>query len=398
MVEWSPQQREALRLVGGWRSAGRNQCFVLGGYAGTGKTTLARHLAGEAGGRTYFASFTGKAAHVMRKTGVEASTIHKLIYLPREKCDLRLRQLENELGKLRRSKEEPDAKKARELEEAVRAERENLSRPDFLLNHDSPLCGARLVVVDEYSMVDQRIGADLMSFGCPVLALGDPGQLPPVRGSCYFDEPDYVLTEVHRQAAGNPVVGLATEVREGRLLRPGKYGSSSVLRRSELSGGDLDDMMLAVDQVLVGTNRTRRTVNQMVRKMLGKKGPLPEVGDKLICLRNDHEVGLLNGQTWVVEKVAAGRFLRLTLRGEDDEVLHCLAHRDHFESETVSLSPRTRKLAQELDYGYAVTVHKAQGSQWESVLLFDEWCWDGRTQWLYTGITRASEDVTVIVN
>ena len=247
-MEWSSQQESALRLAERWRRVRSSPYFMLAGYAGTGKTTLARHLAAGAGGQVFFAAYTGKAAHVLRKTGIEgASTIHKLIYLPREKSEEKLRDLERDLAACG----EGHPRKAVRLRSEIAAELENLRRPDFTLNTDSPLRGAALVVVDEYSMVDQQTGRDLLSFGCPVLALGDPGQLPPVRGTQFFSgEPDVVLTQVHRQAEGSPIIRMSRDVREGRALVPGKYGSSSVLRRSQVSGPQLAEMMLGADQNL----------------------------------------------------------------------------------------------------------------------------------------------------
>ena len=397
-MRWSPQQEHALRKAKQWRTTGASPYFTLAGYAGTGKTTLARHLAADAGGQVFFAAYTGKAAHVLRKTGIDASTIHKLIYLPRDKCDERLRDLERKLAMLVGSGDEK-AKKIIKLRQEIAAERENLRRPDFTLNYDSPLLGASLLVLDEYSMVDQQVGRDLLSFGCPILALGDPGQLPPVRGSQYFTgEPDAMLTEIHRQAEGNPIIRMSRDVREGKRLVPGQYGSSQVLRRADVDAQALAVLMLWVDQILVGTNATRRSFNQHVRRLLGRTSPLPEVGDKLVCLRNNHLEGMLNGQIWMVGTVRPGRgFLRLGLYDEDGNKVTCLAHREYFEHEAVELDPRTRRAANEFDYGYVLTTHKSQGSQWDKVLVFDEWRGSNHSQWLYTAITRAAESVTVVM-
>lgn len=391
-VEWSPQQREAQRLVGEWRRRGSRPYFVLAGYAGTGKTTLARHLAAGVAGKVYFAAFTGKAAHVLRRTGIEASTIHRLIYLPRDKCGARLALLERELARLREDLPEEAARLRRE----IAAERENLRRPDFTLNEDSPLRGAALLVIDEYSMVDERMGEDLLGFGCPILALGDPGQLPPVRGTRYFGAPDFTLEEVHRQAAESPVLRLATLAREGRRLPKGEHGESRVLTWSAVSGAKLVSMMLGADQILVGLNVTRKKINAEVRRQLGRSGPLPEVGDKLVCLRNNPDEGLLNGQIWTVAGARARAFLELELVGEEGERARCLSHRGPFEGKDAPLDPISRKRANDFDFGYALTVHKAQGSQWDRVVLCDEWRGTDRQKWLYTGITRAAESVTIL--
>jgi exodeoxyribonuclease-5 len=396
-MDWSPQQEEALRKAKRWRKSGKKPYFTLAGYAGTGKTTLARELSKDAGGPVFYAAYTGKAAHVLRKTGLEeASTIHKLIYLPRNKCDERLGELEARLGRLLRAVS-PNTEKIAKVRGEIILEQENLRRPDFTLNIDSPLGEAKLLVIDEYSMVDQRAGVDLLSFGCPILALGDPGQLPPVKGTQYFTgEPDVVLTEIHRQAEGSPIIRMSKYVREGRELGVGRYDTSRVLHGGDVTPAQLGEMMLGADQVLVGTNLTRRRLNQEIRTLLGREGVLPVAGDKLVCLRNNHKEGLLNGQTWTVERVRGKKHLELGLCNEDGERLTCLAHRDHFEGDGAAIDPRARRDANEFDFGYALTVHKSQGSQWDNVLLFDEWHGANRRQWLYTAITRAAERITIV--
>jgi len=394
---WSPQQEGALRQVSSWKRLRRKPYFTLAGYAGTGKTTLAKQLASDTEGAVYFAAYTGKAAHVLRKTGIPlASTIHPLIYLPRTKCDAHLVSLRVQRAKLVQKKPTPTAE-IYLLDNKIAAEQVNLSRPEFTLNTDSPLCRASLLVIDEYSMVDQQTGYDLLSFGCPVLALGDPGQLPPVQGARFFNsEPDCLLTEIHRQAADNPIIRLSKDVREGKTLKPGTYGMSRVVNRSQVSDSQLGPLVLGADQLLVGLNETRQQFNRYVRQLLGRKDHLPVAGDKLVCLRNNHQDGLLNGQTWTVDRVSGQEHLQLRLRGEDGEQVTCLGHYEHFEGRAAELDHKSRREANEFDYGYALTVHKSQGSQWENVVLLDEWRGSNRAQWLYTGITRAAERVTVI--
>lgn len=400
-MNWSPQQEEALARVGEWLRSGSMPSFTLAGYAGTGKSTLARHLAAGVVGDVLFVTYTGKAAYVLRKMGNPwASTIHKLIYEPHDKSDEILRGLHRERIRVEASEMPRVAKSSvlSLLDKKIKIERDNLRRPEFSLRSDSPLLGANLCVVDEYSMVGEELGRDLLSFGCRVLALGDPGQLPPVQGRCYFSsEPDYLLTEIHRQAWGSPVIRLSKDAREGKALALGAYGSSRVVLESSLSDRQLRDLVTSHDQILVGLNRTRAQYNTQFRKVLGHRGALPVAGDKLVCLRNDHDKGLLNGQIWKVRRVKDGsRYLDLSLVGEDGESLDCLAHRDHFLGRGDELDPSERRRAAEFDYGYALTVHKAQGSQWDKVLLVDEWYGVDREKWLYTGITRAAESVTVL--
>jgi len=403
-VNWSPQQERALDRVGKWLRAPCNPpkpFLTLAGYSGTGKTTLAKHLAAGVQGKVYFAAFTGKAAHVLVKSGIpEASTIHKLIYLPRDKCSARLTTLKKELEETKRRKNHK-SEELRELEKKIRDEQKNLSRPDFTLNYDSPLWGASLLVIDEYSMVDEQMGQDLLQFKCPVLALGDPGQLPPISGRQFFSEkPDVMLEEIHRQAADNPIIRMSKDVREGRALRPGAYGTSRVVSQSNVSDAECGALAIAADQILVGMNNTRRQFNAYVRGLLGKTGPLPEPGDKIVCKRNNSREELLNGQMWTVDKSSSkGKMLQIKANDDDGHRVDCVAHKHRFlgkDQELSEMDPYLRRAANEFDFGYALTVHTAQGSQWDNVMLLDEWRGSSRKEWLYTGITRAAESVTIV--
>lgn len=372
---FSPQQDEALKAVSRWLKEGRTPVFRLFGYAGTGKTTLAKHFAENVDGEVLFAAFTGKAAQVLRSRGAtNARTIHSLIYRPRGEETVE----DEETGK-------------------------TSIAPMFSINRQSPLAKAALIIIDECSMVDEQLGKDLISFGTPILVLGDPGQLPPVSGGGFFteQEPDYLLSEIHRQAKDNPIIHLAMDVREGREIMRGDYGSAQVISKSEVT----QSLVLEADQVLVGTNRTRRRYNQRLRELKGFSADYPQSGDKLVCLRNDPAKGLLNGSLWQVmsssrETVKPG--INLMIRPEDDDMDRGAAKikllKAAFEDVETEIPWSTRKRYDEFDFGYALTVHKAQGSQWNNVVLFDEsYAFrDSRERWLYTAITRAAETLTIV--
>ena len=374
-MEFSPQQDEALQAVSRWLKAGEPQIFRLFGYAGTGKTTLARHFAEDVDGDVQFAAFTGKAAQVLRSKGAtNAKTIHSLIYRPRGEEEVE----DQETG------------------------RTSIS-PMFSLNRQSPVAKAALIVVDECSMVDEALGRDLMSFGTPILVLGDPGQLPPISGGGFFTdhEPDCLLTEIHRQARDNPIIELAMRVREGREIEPGDWGSAKVIGKRDVT----QELVLDADQVLVGINRTRRRYNQRLRELKGFTAAHPQAGDKLVCLRNDPAKALLNGSLWQVmtssrETTKPG--INLLVRPEVDDMDRGAAKvkllKAVFEDAEAEIPWSTKKRYDDFDYGYALTVHKAQGSQWNDVVLFDESFAfrDTRERWLYTAITRAAERLTIV--
>ncbi len=370
---FSPQQDAALKAVDAWLKAkpGRNgnpQLFRLFGYAGTGKTTLAQHIADAVDGEVKFAAFTGKAAAVMRGKGCHnASTIHSMIY------------------------------RARESGEEL---------PSFDLYDEAPASKADLIIIDECSMVDAELGRDLLSFGVPVLVLGDPAQLPPIQSGAnaggFFTEhePDVMLTEVHRQAQDNPIIRLSMDIRAGEYLEPGRFGESEVVPKSKLD----PKQVLEADQVLVGRNNTRRSYNARLRERRGFEGDVPSAGDKLVCLRNNRKKGLFNGSLWSVKDRGGRKSGIMTMRLlPDDETgrkgVKVSVRPECFSGGIEHVDWQRRKPYDEFDYGYVLTVHKAQGSQWNNVVVFDESFAfaETRDRWLYTAVTRAVERVTVVV-
>jgi exodeoxyribonuclease-5 len=359
---WTPQQDAALKSVAAWLKCGEPQLFRLFGYAGTGKTTLAKKIAEDVDGSVAFAAFTGKAALVMRSKGCgDARTIHSLIYRARET---------------------------------------DTEEPSFVLNEDSAVTKSRLVIVDECSMVDADLGRDLLSFGKPVLVLGDPAQLPPVKGGGFFTEaePDVMLTEVHRQAADNPIIRMSMAIREGGHIARGIYGESQVVGRDGLE----PSLVTGADQVLVGMNKTRRAYNKRLRELRGFSGGLPQSGEKLVCLRNNRKKGLLNGALFTVKSTGAlrrGKVRMLVIPEESDgKIQRVGVIPQFFDGSDGEIPYALRKDSDEFDYGYALTVHKAQGSQWDDVVLFDESFAfrEHRARWLYTGVTRAARRLTLV--
>lgn len=363
-MKWSPQQDQALLAVSKWIEEKSKPVFRLFGYAGTGKTTLAKYLAEGVDGKVLFGAFTGKAALVLRNKGCDgASTIHSLIYRPEDATE---------------------------------------GTPIFAMNRDSPVRKADLVIIDECSMVDEELGQDLLSFGTPILVLGDPAQLPPVKGGGFFTEhePDILLTEVHRQAQDNPIIRLSMQIREGEDLDYGRYDESRVISRDDVETEDI----LETDQVLVGRNKTRQMYNQRIRELRGFDGEVPISGERVICLRNNKAKGTLNGSLWDVVKSTRDNKGRVDMRIVPDP---CPAK---FKQVRVKVWPQfflgrerelpwaQRRNSDEFDFGYVLTTHKAQGSQWDDVVLFDESFAfrEHRQRWLYTAITRAAERITIV--
>lgn len=394
---WSPQQAAALDKVGAWlKDPNAPQVFRLFGYAGTGKTTLARHLAMTGARSPLFGAFTGKAASVLRDKGCPgASTLHSLLYKVYDRSQELMLELQAKMNQL--GPEHPDYPEARSEYED---EADRVKRPWFHVNPDSIVKDCDVLVVDEVSMVDERIGHDIESFNKKILVLGDPAQLPPVRGGGYFTNvrPDVLLTEIHRQAADNPLLKWATLARQGQIIPYGDLGLAHKLRRDTIT----DEWLAKAGQILVGKNETRRDLNARMRKQLGHTSIFPVDGDRLVMLVNDHKLGVLNG--------TLARCLGPSeVDVNDASLLHMnivyekqIMQNLKFESCIFKgLDPEQRRRLQ-ADYGYALTVHKAQGSQWPSVVVYD----DGfakreptnRNRWLYTAITRAEKQLYIVTS
>lgn len=370
-MQWSPQQDGAIKAVRAWLADPSGpQIFRLFGYAGTGKTTLAQELAGTVKGTVLYATFTGKAALVLRKKGCDdASTIHSLIY----KVEV-----------------DPETGEA-----------------SFILNPESALSDAALLIVDEVSMVPEILARDLMSYGKRILVLGDPAQLPPIDGEGFFinAEPDIMLTEVHRQAAENPIIRMSMDIREGKRLQLGTYGESRVIRKA------MQRDVIESDQLICGLNRSRVTFNRKIRTLKGlidESNPYrPSVGDRLICLRNKHDEGLFNGGLWEAQEIEVDHrkfgdpFYRIKVGSldEDRDPQSVRVLPNYFEGTERDLHWKERRDYHEFTFGWAITCHKAQGSQWDSVIVFDEAdvFREYAQNWRYTACTRAAERITIVI-
>jgi len=368
VIEYTTAQADALQAITAWLDRGE-QVFRLFGYAGTGKTTLAKEAVRRCEGEVLLAAYTGKAARVLgRACSAPSSTIHGLIYSPREVTEI--------VGSERRT------------------------RTEWELKDESPLSNARLLIVDEVSMVDEKIGRDLLGFGVQILVLGDPFQLPPVSGNSGFftrAQPEVMLTEVHRHKDdANLILDLATAIR-----RTERWWHRPNVRTDE---PDIEDL-LGYDVIICGTHQTRMALNAEIREHLGytpDQGPQP--GEKLVCDRTDYGVGLLNGAIYTVVSAEEGldhngrlTHYRMVLEDDEGQELRVLSPLEDLSARSC-VDPRAHRGMGCLMYASAITCHKAQGSQWDSVMVIDESFTFHRNKdrWLYTAVTRAITNVTVV--
>jgi exodeoxyribonuclease-5 len=422
-------------------SAGQD--FKLGGFAGTGKSTILPTIIEKIKLNLEDVAFcapTGKAAKVMgeklRAFGIYSvpTTIHKLIYIPRA---ARVEAIDRNIARLNanmRIAEEANAemvynlageKVSRgELTRDLNALQTQLARaledddgPSFTLRHmDEFPERIKLVIVDEASMVGTAVADDLASFGRPILAMGDPGQLPPVKDEAGFDmqKADAFLTEIHRQAADNPIIHLSVLARQGEELPVGDYGDGvRVIKRQN------DDVTYDVDydsMIIVGTHKKRWMVTSKIREALRLEDSGPAADEPLmICKNSRSNPGLVNG-TIVRNVNDFGDLQRgnsvMTLDVFDDEAdkpyrLTCAQplFEEHLfrKRNAYSSSPRdafnAKRNHHHIDWAHCITCHKAQGSQWDDVVVHDESgvFRDAASKWLYTAVTRAAERLTVVV-
>jgi exodeoxyribonuclease-5 len=382
-MQLSEDQEKALaKLLAWYQDPERSRFITLGGYAGTGKTTLIAVLRNELlcldkSLRFAFCSYTGKAAQNLKNKLKEAgalsardsvSTIHGLIYNPREDSDGRI---------------------------------SGWDRKDELERG--------LIIVDEASMVDALIWTDLLSYNIPIIAVGDHGQLPPISGNFnLMQTPQLLLTQIHRQAEGNPIIKVSQFARTTGLVPPERYGPGVVKYLKEdcdaqEKSGELLESYSPDTLILCGYNNTRVRINQFMRAARGYETPKPAGGDRVICLRNNHKKGIYNGMLGTIENIAPARkdWYQAEIQLDDRERLYeGLIYAPQFNAGKGVNFTKDRKLAMEgdlFDFGYALTVHKAQGGQARRVVLFeerfaqmDDEMW---RRWLYTGVTRAEEEL-----
>jgi exodeoxyribonuclease-5 len=392
MTDFAPDQDRAIARVVAWHSARDQPFFRLEGAAGTGKTRLARTLSEQcAPGSTAYIAPTGKAAAVLRSKGCDgATTVHAAIYKPAGERTQQIRALQALLDAVPLTQTQEREK----LEQAIAKVR---AQPIWTLRDRDKAFGGRLpnlVVLDEASMVDDRMFGDLLSLDVPVLALGDPYQLPPVAGAAKWQsgDPDALLTTVHRFGTNGPLIDLATTLRRGRPV-PSWDGTAGMARRywspADLSG---------YDQVIVGRNATRWQIVEALRDAAGRPPGTPEPGDRIMVLRNDPEHDVVNGQQATVIDAYGpddedGWALTVTTddggtrawpvdgRGFHGQAGQDEAKRDR-DSELIAVT-----------FAQAITCHSAQGSQWPRVAVVDEASAfrSAAASWRYTAATRAEQ-------
>lgn len=447
----SPDQKAAIAKAKAWFTGGREtqQVFRLFGYAGTGKSTVQQALLEELNvdpSEVLFLAPTGKAASVLIRKGHDAQTIHRALYsqtgeddsvyeaLEREavsiRAKLKLNSLENREAYLRRL----------ETVESLMQDSSSRPKPRFSFKGTTAIdSGVKIIIIDECSMVTNEIYNDLVSLELPIMLVGDPGQLPPVDDSNSKEpslvtdvpNPDVMLDKVVRQKGGSTILELATMVRNGEIFGFGEaevdhvvYADGRGCRGNiERICDKLDVDLSYFDQVICGKNATRAAINEYMKRKFGILHTFP-VGvdaEKIIVLRNTFigDQFIANGAEIRVEQDGSRESeikpyykddyaidwpVTITaLDGKKTRLTGASLWKLPFEGEgpfkarwrTEDYAARPLIYAQ---WSWAITAHRAQGSEWQKVCVFDESdaFRESRLRWLYTAITRSSKDLLII--
>ena len=238
----------------------------------------------------------------MTRKGTPASTIHSLIYRVSEATKEEIERVKEDIAAIK-AKLPRLGQRERFLEESrlrsLEIRLDDIHKPRFVLNEQSIVRDAKLIVLDEVSMVGEEMARDLLAFGKPILVLGDPGQLPPIKGDGAFtrDAPDVMLTEIHRQAGESAIIRLATMARQGQPIPYGEHDAYVWKMRRDQVG---PEQMLRGGQVICGRNATRIQLNMAMKEAAGLPGRLsdgrgPPAAEKIICLKNRNDIGIVNG-------------------------------------------------------------------------------------------------------
>lgn len=413
----SKDQIDAKKTILDWVHSSRRSSYItMGGYAGTGKSSLIAEVRKSLPPRwrVAFCAYTGKASGVMKDKLIEADainpatdyigTIHSLCYRAREDPDTRL-----------------------------------------IVFDRVPYLGYDLIVVDEASMVNQELFNDLRSYGIPMLLVGDHGQLPPISTDDFnlMENPLIKLEEVHRFGKNTSLLDLSVMARNGESI-PFKVFDEKVAKVKETDPlvndfiqNHLKDFSDGV--CLCGTNNTRSDVNQLIRLNYGIiediDDKVPRAGDRVVCLRNNKSLvePIYNGMLGRVNSIGTVDKLEdaytMSIKVDDGFTHDGLVARQHFGELKYSTDGKEFVTMRELmslktnltvmerkrmrgklgkrkiyldafDFGYCLTVHKAQGSEWGNVMLFEEtsgyWDSEYRNRWLYTAVTRSNDRLLII--
>lgn len=390
--ELNDQQKEVIDLGVNWYESPKKQTFEVSGPAGSGKTTIVRKIIQRIGvdpDDALYLAYVGKAAMMLSLNGNNGRTIHSVIY---------------EMVKVPMIGEDgmPMVKNGRVLTMFAFKKRDALP-PNI-----------RVIVVDEGSMVNTPIGKDILSFGIPVIVLGDLNQLPPVFGDPFFlINPDYILTKIERQSEDNPIIQLSQMAIKGMKIPHGRYGNDCfVVPGESIPEANLQKIFKSSDIIICGKNKTRQQINDYYRhQILGRPlSNFPVLGDKIICRQNNWKLSvgngiyLINGLIGYVDNIYLETYNKQSIAIDfrpDFLPDECFTKVDvDYEYLFRNLTEADHGLSHfnKFQYAYAISGYLAQGSEYDKVVVVNErmGSWDFYCKWRYTVYTRARKKLFVI--
>lgn len=375
-ITLTPEQQRAHDHILDWANLRKNGLLTLGGLAGVGKTTLLGEVAAtlkRGAKRLAFCTASGKASTVLKSKlkdslGPEdyCGTVHGLIY------------------------------------KLVGKERMRNGRTELYFSANiEKILPFDLIIIDEASMIPEFMFRDLSSFGIPILAVGDHGQLAPVKSSFnLMADPEIKLEKILRQAEGNPIIKMARIAREEGKIQYGDFGQGCI-KTSETkflhqhSYGDINSI------VICALNKTRVRMNSFAREILKIQSNTPTVGEHLICLYNNHKKMIYNGNIGTLKEI---KHSIIDNKNIYEVVIDMASHfysgdivADQFGKEYTNVDDGIDDVDY-FDFGFCISCWKAQGSEWNNVLLIEEGEWMLKENWprfLYTAITRAKERLII---
>lgn len=385
-VELTDEQKELVQRLIRWYRTGDRQTFSYTGAAGTGKTTVVRYFIEEMGIERYTTcAFVGKAVTVLAKQGLPATTIHSMIYRV-----IFIDAIDEKTGLPIMVKGKPKKILKFELKQRIEGD-------------------PQLLIVDEATMVNDQLCADILSFGIPTIFLGDMNQLPPVFGiSSVMLSPDFALHKIMRQAENDPIVFLSQAILKNQPLYYGEYGKTKVVRNFQL-GKNYKDF----DVILSPVNRTRDVINDHIRHNIrGFKGIDPVIGDKLICRQNDWSrsvegniyltTGMSGFVTDINRSIGSDKYMSIDFHPDisDESFFNLRLDLPYIRSTYDERKEYGISQYEKFEYGYCITVHQSQGSGWDSVCFIDHYFhdMDYLRKVRYTAITRAKMSLTMAEN
>lgn len=410
----SDDQVRAVEQLERWLKGSRQQ-ITLGGLAGSGKSTLIRSIKDSLESQhvsVAVAALSGKAVSVLRGKGIYAETLHSLLYEPEGPPKEWVHAREAWKGSVKRLLRQGKYPNARAVEEAaehwmlgdhyaqVAWVKWQQAVAQFGEHVDTRVIwveveelAADVVIVDEASMVDFKLYESLVKHDVRLLFVGDHGQLEPIGDNPrLMSNPEIRLETIHRQAAGSEIIQFAHFVREGHDPRHWRgTGKDVTVNPRDVRYSDFD-------VVLCGYNRFRTHLNQVVRTERGIQGVLPRPNERLICLQNSKNAGLFNGfmcDCIELRHTDDPNIAKLTVENSRGDQVTVDAWVPQFGEP--SRAPYIDKTISMFDWGYALTVHKSQGSEWPHVAVVEQISRNWMPErWRYTAATRASHHLTYL--